>query len=80
MLIATVNKDWTEFNPSPFSTSYFSVPELSKSLQKNGFKVERYGAFLVLPKTPKEKIVASNRKMAVALHLIPKTMKGKRIP
>jgi ubiquinone/menaquinone biosynthesis C-methylase UbiE len=77
LLIATVNKDWTEFNPSPFSTSYFSVPELSELLQKNGFKVEMYGAFSVLPKSAKEKIVASIRKMAVALHLIPKTMKGK---
>jgi ubiquinone/menaquinone biosynthesis C-methylase UbiE len=77
LLIATVNKDWSEFNPSPFSTSYFSVPELSASLQKIGFKVEMYGAFSVLPKGAKEKIVASIRKIAVALHLIPKTMKGK---
>lgn len=77
LLIATVNKHWSEFNPSPFSTSYFSVPELSESLEKNGFKVEMYGAFSVLPKSAKEKIVASIRKIAVALHLIPKTMKGK---
>jgi len=77
LLVAMVNKDWSEFNPSPFSTSYFSVPELSESLKKNGFKVEMYGAFSVLPKSAKEKIVASVRKIAVALHLIPKTMKGK---
>jgi ubiquinone/menaquinone biosynthesis C-methylase UbiE len=77
LLIATVNKDWSEFNPSPFSTSYFSVPELSESLEKNGFKVEMYGAFSVLPKSAKGKIIASIRKIAVALHLIPKTMKGK---
>jgi ubiquinone/menaquinone biosynthesis C-methylase UbiE len=77
LLIATVNKDWSEFNPSPFSTSYFSVPELSDSLRKNRFKVEMYGAFSVLPKSTKEKIIASIRKIAVGLHLIPKTMKGK---
>ena len=77
LLIATVNKDWSEFNPSPFSISYFSVPELRASLEQNGFKVEMYGAFSVLPKNAKEKIVASVRKIAVALHLIPKTMKGK---
>jgi ubiquinone/menaquinone biosynthesis C-methylase UbiE len=77
LLIATVNKDWSEFNPSPFSTSYFSVPELGDSLRKNGFKVEIYGAFSVLPKNPKEKITAAIRKIAVALRLIPKTMKGK---
>lgn len=77
LLIATVNKDWSEFNPSPLSTSYFSVPALSELLQKNGFKVEMYGAFSVLPKSAKEKITGSIRKIAVALHLIPKTMKGK---
>lgn len=77
LLIATVNKDWSEFNPSPFSTSYFSVPVLTELLQKNGFKVEMYGAFSVLPKNAKEKIISSVRKLAVALHLIPKTMKGK---
>ena len=77
LLIATVNKDWSEFNPSAFSTHYFSVPELSKLLQNKGFEVEIYGAFSVLPKGVKEKVVAGIRKMAAALHLIPKTMKGK---
>ena len=77
LLIATVNKDWSEFNPSPFSTRYFSGPELGKLLQDNGFKVEFYGAFSALPKGVKEKTIATTRKIAVALHLIPKTMKGK---
>ena len=77
LLIATVNKDWPEFNPSPFSTRYFSVPELEGLLKENGFKVEIYGAFSVLPNGAKEKIIAEIRKKAVALHLIPKTMKGK---
>src|SRR4030042_760930 len=77
LLIATVNKDWPEFNPSPFSTRYFSVPELEGLLKENGFKVEIYGAFSVLPNGAKEKIIAEIRKKTVALHLIPKTMKGK---
>lgn len=77
LLIATVNKDWSEFNPSPFSTHYFSVSELAKLLSDNGFKVEFYGAFSVLPKGVKGKVIANIRKIAVALHLIPKTMKGK---
>jgi len=77
LLIAMVNKDWSEFNPSPFRTRYFSVPELGQLLQDNGFKTEFYGAFSVLPKGMKEKVIATIRKIAVALHLIPKTMKGK---
>ena len=79
MLIATVNKDWSEFNPSPLSTRYFSVPDLDKLLQRNGFKVEFYGAFSTIPKTIKEKIISIIRKIAVGLHLIPKTMKGKEL-
>ena len=79
LLIATANKDWTEFNPSPFSTHYFSVSELSQILQNNSFKVECYGAFSAIPKTVKEKIMSTIRKIAVALHLIPKTMKGEEI-
>jgi ubiquinone/menaquinone biosynthesis C-methylase UbiE len=79
LLIATVNKDWSEFNPSPFSTHYFSIPELNELLGKKGFKTEIYGAFSVLPKGVMEKIIAIIRKVAVALHLIPKTMKGKEL-
>jgi len=79
LLIATVNIDCSEFNPSPFSTSYFSVPELGKLLQGNGFKVEFYGAFSTIPKTVKEKLVSMIRKIAVGLYLIPKTMKSKEL-
>jgi len=28
LLICTVNKDWADFNPSPYSKKYFSAPEL----------------------------------------------------
>ncbi len=79
LLMATVNKDWSEFNPSPFSTRYFSVPELTALLKSEGFKPEMYGAFSVLPKGVKDKIIAMVRKAAVGLHLIPKTMKGKEL-
>jgi hypothetical protein len=77
LLIATVNKDWPEFNPRPFSTRYFSVPELGKLLEDNGFNAEFYGAFSALPKGLKEKTVALIKRIAVSFHLIPKTMKGK---
>ena len=53
------------------------MPELSKLLQDNGFKAEFYGAFSALPKGLKERIIALTKRIAVALHLVPKTMKGK---
>jgi SAM-dependent methyltransferase len=77
LLIAMVNKDWPEFNPSPFSTRYFSVPELGKLLHESGFNTEFYGAFSALPKGMKEKAITNIRKIAIALHFIPKTMKRK---
>jgi len=79
LLIASVNKDWPEFNPSPFSSNYFSVPEVSRLLESSGFSVECYGAFSSIPKTAREKIVSNIRRVAVALRLIPKTMKGKEL-
>lgn len=41
--------------------------------------MEFYGAFSSIPKTVKEKFVSTIRKTAVALHLIPNTMKGKEL-
>jgi ubiquinone/menaquinone biosynthesis C-methylase UbiE len=79
LLIATVNKDWQEFNASPFSTRYFSVPDLSKALHESGFKAEFYGTFSVVPSTLRERVISQLRKIAVRLHLVPRTMKGKEL-
>lgn len=79
LLIATVNKDWADFNPSPFSTRYFSVPELSLLLREKFQKVEIYGAFPILTDTLKERIISLIKRIAIALQLMPKTMKGKEI-
>jgi ubiquinone/menaquinone biosynthesis C-methylase UbiE len=79
LLIATVNKDWSEFNPSPFSSHYFSVPDLNRVLHDSGFMTEFYGAFSVVPNTLTEMLISKLRKVAVKLHLVPKTMKGKEL-
>ena len=79
LLIATVNRDWPEFNPSPFSTRYLSVPELQQLLVSNGYSARFYGGFPAIPRTRKEKITAVIRKIAVKSHLIPKTMRGKEL-
>jgi ubiquinone/menaquinone biosynthesis C-methylase UbiE len=77
LLICTVNREWEDFNPSPFSTIYFSAAELKKYLS-NGFTgIELYGGFPVDEETAKDKLVSAIKRVAVALHLIPKTMKGK---
>lgn len=77
LLICTVNKEWPDFNPSPFSARYFSSRELSELLKAHRFDVDFYGAFPVKKGSRKEEIVSMLKRTAVALHLMPKTMKGK---
>lgn len=77
LIVATANKDWADFNPSSFSTRYFSIPELTSLLKENFQKVEIFGAFPVQAETWQDRIVSLIKKTAVALHLMPKTMKGK---
>jgi len=77
VIIGTVNKDWSDFNPSPYSIKYFSVLELVELLKPQFSNINLYGAFAVSTNTIQAKIVSIIRRTAVVLHLIPKTMKGK---
>jgi ubiquinone/menaquinone biosynthesis C-methylase UbiE len=79
LLICTANKDWADFNPSPYSTKYFSAQELYSLLKRKFTKVKVLGAFPVSEGGIKNKIVSLIKRTAVTLHLIPKTMKGKEI-
>jgi ubiquinone/menaquinone biosynthesis C-methylase UbiE len=77
LLICSVNKDWAEFNPSPFSTRYFSALELYQLLNHNFSAINLYGAFPARLDTLKRKILSLTKRVTVRLHLMPKTMKGK---
>ena len=77
LLLCTPNCQWPEFNPSPFSHNYYSAAELRQLLQEAGFDVEIKAGFRVSNDTPGRRAVAMARKTAVALGLVPKTMKGK---
>jgi len=77
LLICSVNCEWREFNPSPFSTSYLSAGELSTLLGRHGFSVEVYGAAPVAARSVWENAVNVMKRIAVGLGLIPKTMRGK---
>lgn len=76
LLISTVNREWSGFNPSPFHTRYFSASELTDALARHGFAVEVRAGF------PERRgvsaaLVGGVRRAAVALRLIPHTMAGK---
>ncbi len=77
LVICSVNKEWSDFNPSPCSTQYFSVRELSNLLRTHHFDAQFLGAFSATRRFAKDKIVSWVKRWAVRLHLIPKTMGGK---
>jgi len=79
IIICTVNKDWSDFNPSPFSIQYFSVPELSALLEEHDLDVKFFGDCPVVVDSVGGKITSAIKRVAVTLHLMPKTMKTKEI-
>ncbi len=79
LVIGTVNKDWSDFNPSPYSIRYFSAPELFLLLKPLFEGIELYGAFAARANTPRDRIISLIKRGAVMFHLMPKTMKGKEL-
>lgn len=77
LILCSVNPEWSEFNPSPYSEQYFSASELCELLVKRGFRVQLNGGFPVARASLVEAVVSFVKRVAVTLHLIPKTMKGK---
>ena len=78
LIICIANKDWSGFNPSPYSHKYFSASELYELLKNGGFTdVTLYGDCQVNADTVKDKVISVIKQTAVKFHLMPKTMKGK---
>jgi len=79
VLICSANREWAGFNPSPFSYRYYSARELGALLERAGFRVQLFGAFPDSAESLVRQLVGLIRRIAVALHLIPKTMSGKAL-
>jgi len=79
VLISTVNREWAEFNPSPFSFRYLSAAELKGMLREQGFTVELYGAFPAETASARGRLLSAIRRAAVRLRLIPPSMRGKQM-
>jgi ubiquinone/menaquinone biosynthesis C-methylase UbiE len=79
LLISTVNREWPQFNPSPFSVWYPTAKVLYSKLVEHGFDVRMFGSFPDKPAGILRKIVSEIRQLAVKFHLIPDTMKGKEL-
>ena len=77
LIVCTVNKDWEDFHPSPYACRYFSVPELSTLLKKHFPEVVIYGAFPVTKGGIKDSAVSLIKRTAVAMNLIPGSLKAR---
>jgi SAM-dependent methyltransferase len=79
LLICTVNPQRAGFNPSPFSTEYYSATELNTLLVECGFAVSMFGAFPESRSALRSLAVGTARRIAVGMHLVPSTMRGKEL-
>jgi SAM-dependent methyltransferase len=78
LLLCTVNPEWPDFNPSPYSRQYYSARRLSTLLLEAGFQAEVFGAFPVTKALLRDYPLSWIKRAAVALRMIPSTMEGKR--
>lgn len=79
LLIATANKDLSDFNPSPFSTRYLGVTELTALCKDVGFEYRFFGGTPISTVGYRQKFLRPIKRVAVQYNLIPKTMSGKKL-
>lgn len=79
LVVCSANREWSGFNPSPFSVAYFSAADLRRLLVEKGFGAELFAAFPAGAAGARGRLLGWLRRLAVATHLIPKTMKGKAL-
>jgi SAM-dependent methyltransferase len=77
LLLCSVNPHWSGFNPSPYSTRYWSPGELDSELRTAGFCNKMWCAFPDEAPGFAARVVRVIRAIAVRFHLIPRTMRGK---
>jgi ubiquinone/menaquinone biosynthesis C-methylase UbiE len=77
LIICSVNKEWEDFNPSPYSHRYYTSSELLSMIDREFSNVKNYGAFPIKAKSLKGRILSAVKRTAITLNLMPKTMKGK---
>ncbi|HEU4427741.1 MAG TPA: class I SAM-dependent methyltransferase [Myxococcota bacterium] len=79
VLVATANKDLSDFNPSPHSHTYYGTVELRALFASAGFRAELFGHLPVSAVGWKQRALRPVKRSVVALGLMPKTMSGKRL-
>jgi len=79
VFVCSANPEWADFNPSPYSHGYYSASRPKEMIDQAGFQTRLSAGFPVKQRGLKHKILAGARRVAVKLHLIPRTMGGKAV-
>jgi ubiquinone/menaquinone biosynthesis C-methylase UbiE len=74
LIIGSVNKDWENFHPSPFTYRYFSIPNYQELLNKYFNKINYFGGFYTASDSA---IFSLIKKTAAKMHLIPRSLKAR---
>jgi ubiquinone/menaquinone biosynthesis C-methylase UbiE len=75
-IVSSVNCQWHGFNPSPFSTQYYSAAEMIKLFAEHQYEQKTMVGFYDKP-AGSNFLISLIKRIAVKLHLIPTTMEGK---
>lgn len=76
-VICTVNKDWGDFHPSPYTHKYFSGPELYGLMKESFRELKLYGGFRVGNGGVGGEIISLIKRSAVKFKLIPGSLKSR---
>ncbi len=79
VLVTAANQDLYDYNPSPHSHGSFGATELSELFSARGLSVECFGCTPVDRVSLRQRLLRPAKKFAVALGLIPNTMRAKKI-
>lgn len=77
VVVCLPNRDRPAFNPSPFSTRYPNLRELTALVAAAGFDVRVYGSFAVEAASTRDRFLGPIRHFAVRYRLIPGSMRAK---
>jgi SAM-dependent methyltransferase len=77
LLIVSANKDLYDFNPSPYSTTYFGADGLAQLCRRHGFSPKLFGYLDVSKISLRQRLFRPIKRLAVAFGLVPKSMQGK---
>ncbi len=77
LMVCLPNRDRPDFNPSPFSTRYPGLGEVTELFSRSGFDVRVYGNFSVEEESLRDRILRPIRHVAVSRNLIPGSMRAR---